>query len=282
VPAVLPALDVTASAARVDVHACAWDSRSDEQLVALTRRGHQRAFDALAARYEPRLLWLCRRMLKSTEDAEDALQEVFVSAFKAITSGDYEIRVRPWLYRIATNRCINHLRGGAGTVGVDTMDDRYATSERTVFDDLISRDDFRQLVCDIQSLPERQRVAVISREIEGMSYGRIAVEMDTTVAGVKSLLVRARTGLRAAAASRGPGTAQTGDFKHALPRAAPRRSATLRPLPAVAVTFAQQRASSGTRRAPDYSRPLRPAASPGRPLRRRPTRSRELAAAASA
>lgn len=194
--------DVTARARRTDVHPCAWDSRSDEQLVALTRRGHQLAFDALAARYEPRLLWLCRRMLKSTEDAEDALQEVFVSAFKAITSGDGEIRVRPWLYRIATNRCINQLRV-TRTVALDTIDDCYAASERSVFEDLVSRHEFRALVADVQALPDRQRAALLSREIDGLSYGQIAANMATTVAGVKSLLVRARTGLRAAAAARG-------------------------------------------------------------------------------
>jgi RNA polymerase sigma factor (sigma-70 family) len=277
-PAAPPAPDVITITSRADVHACAWDSRSDEQLVALTRRGHRRAFDALAARYEPRLLWLCRRMLKSTEDAEDALQEVFVSAFKAIISGDCEIRVRPWLYRIATNRCINHLRG-ATTLGIDTIDDCHAMSERTVFDDLISRHEFRQLVCDLQALPERQRAAVISREIDGMSYGRIALEMDTTIAGVKSLLVRARTGLRAAAASRSPSPHQAGDFEPTLSTAPARRSATLRPLSALAVTTAS--AQSRARPAPDRNRPLSPP-STGRPLRRRPARTRELAATASA
>jgi RNA polymerase sigma factor (sigma-70 family) len=219
VPALLAVPDVSLSRRHADVHACAWDSRSDEQLVALTRRGHQSAFDALAARYEPRLLWLCRRMLKSSEDAEDALQEVLVSAFKAIVSGDCEIRVRPWLYRIATNRCINQLRG-ARTVGLDTFDHLYATSDGTVVDDLVSRHEFRELVSDIQALPERQRAALISREIEGSSYTRIAADMGTSVAGVKSLLVRARIGLRAAAVSRSP---------NASPDAPVRRSATREP-----------------------------------------------------
>ena len=79
-------------------------------LVALVARGHQHAFDALVERYQSRLLGFCRQMLGSTEDAEDVLQEVFVAAYNAMIADEREIAVRPWLYRIARNRCLNHLR----------------------------------------------------------------------------------------------------------------------------------------------------------------------------
>ena len=84
--------------------------QSDERLVALIRRGHHGAFEALVQRYQPRLLAFCRHMLGSTEDAEDVLQEVFAAAFNAICADDRPINARPWLYRIARNRCLNHLR----------------------------------------------------------------------------------------------------------------------------------------------------------------------------
>src|SRR5215217_3350221 len=95
--------------------------QSDERLISLIRRGNQHAFEALVARYQSRLLAFCRHMLTSKEDAEDVLQEVFAAAFNAILADDRPINVRPWLYRIARNRSLNHLRR-AQAVGVDSMD----------------------------------------------------------------------------------------------------------------------------------------------------------------
>ena len=68
------------------------------------------AFEALFDRYHSRLLAFCRHMLRSTEDAEDVLQEVFVKAHAAMLADERPINARPWLYRIARNRCLNHLR----------------------------------------------------------------------------------------------------------------------------------------------------------------------------
>ena len=95
--------------------------QSDERLIALIRRGNHGAFEALVKRYQSRLLAFCRHMLGSKEDAEDVLQEVFAAAFNAILADERAINVRPWLYRIARNRSLNHLRR-AQAIGVDSMD----------------------------------------------------------------------------------------------------------------------------------------------------------------
>src|SRR3712207_6375516 len=84
--------------------------QSDERLFALVRRGNLHAFETLVARYEARLLAFCRHMLSSREDAEDVLQDVFAAAFPAMLADDRPVNVRPWLYRIARNRSLNHLR----------------------------------------------------------------------------------------------------------------------------------------------------------------------------
>ena len=84
--------------------------QSDERLIALPRRGQHAAFEVLFSRYQSRLLSFCRHMLGSREDAEDVLQEVFTAAFNAVRADEREINVRPWLYRIARNRSLNHLR----------------------------------------------------------------------------------------------------------------------------------------------------------------------------
>ena len=175
--------------------------QGDERLVALTRRGNQAAYEALVARYQSRLLAFCRHMLSSREDAEDVLQEVFAAAFNAMTADDRPLNVRPWLYRIARNRSLNHLRR-AQAIGVDSMDVHFADNGQTTADKVHRREDFRMLVADVQELPETQRTALLLREIDALSYEQIAEAMETTVPSIKSLLVRARVSLAEAAEAR--------------------------------------------------------------------------------
>jgi RNA polymerase sigma factor (sigma-70 family) len=175
--------------------------QSDEKLVALTRRGQHAAFETLFSRYQSRLLSFCRHMLSSREDAEDVLQEVFTAAFNAILADEREINVRPWLYRIARNRSLNHLRR-ASAVGVDSMDIHFAEGGISTGEKVLRRESFRQLIADVQQLPETQRTALLLREIDALSYEQIAVAMETTVPSVKSLLVRARISLAEAAEAR--------------------------------------------------------------------------------
>jgi RNA polymerase sigma factor (sigma-70 family) len=175
--------------------------QSDERLVALVRRGNQAAFEALVARYQARLLAFCRHMLSSKEDAEDVLQEVFAAAFNAMLADDRPINVRPWLYRIARNRSLNHLRR-TQAVGVDSMDIHLSEGGVTTADKVHKREEFRLLVSDVQDLPETQRTALLLREIDALSYDQIADAMETTVPSVKSLLVRARVSLAEAAEAR--------------------------------------------------------------------------------
>ncbi len=175
--------------------------QSDERLIALVRRGNQHAFEALVARYQSRLLAFCRHMLSSKEDAEDVLQEVFAAAFNAILADDREINVRPWLYRIARNRSLNHLRR-AQAVGVDSMDVHLSEHGQTTADKVHRREEFRLLIADVQDLPETQKTALLLREIDALSYEQIAEAMETTVPSVKSLLVRARVSLAEAAEAR--------------------------------------------------------------------------------
>jgi RNA polymerase sigma factor (sigma-70 family) len=175
--------------------------QSDERLVALTRRGNQGAFEALVQRYESRLLAFCRHMLGSREDAEDVLQEVFAASYNALLGDNRPINARPWLYRIARNRCLNHLRRPV-PVGQDSMDIFERDGGQTTSDAVHKREEFRQIVADVQELPETQRTALLLREIDALSYDQIAEAMETTIPSVKSLLVRARVSLAEAAEAR--------------------------------------------------------------------------------
>src|SRR6185369_9564962 len=111
-----------------------------------------------------------------------------------------EVNVRAWLYRVAHNRCIDHLRRP-----VPPAADVFDISRKPLHDPIEEaqrREDLARLVEDVGRLPEQQRSALLMREIDGMSYADLAGALDVSVPAVKSLLVRARVGLVEAAEAR--------------------------------------------------------------------------------
>ena len=176
--------------------------RSDDQLVALFRAGSDEAFGVLHDRYRQRLFAYVRQMLSghSRQDAEDVLQDVFVRAFGALRNDKREINVRAWLYRVAHNRCIDHLRRPHPPAS-----EIFEMSRKPLLDPVDEaqrREDLKRLVADVGRLPAQQRSALLMREIDGLSYADLAGALDVTVPAVKSLLVRARVGLVEAQESR--------------------------------------------------------------------------------
>jgi RNA polymerase sigma factor (sigma-70 family) len=176
--------------------------RSDEQLLALFRAGHDEAFSVLHDRYRQRLFAYVRQMLSSLspQDAEDVMQDVFVRAYGALRSDDREMNLRAWLYRVAHNRCIDHLRRPVPPAAEIYEVSRGPSEDPT--EEAQRREDLARLVDDIARLPEQQRSALLMRELDGMSYADLAHALDVTVPAVKSLLVRARVGLVDAAEAR--------------------------------------------------------------------------------
>src|SRR4051812_44751452 len=170
-----------------------WRLCPDDQLVALFRMGHDEAFRAIHDRYRPRLLAYTRRMLGSRPNAEDALQDVFERAYRALRRDARPVTLRAWLYRIAHNRCLDELRrptpppGDVFDVSRRPAPDPPAEAER--------REDLRRLVCDLGRLPEQQRSALVMREFDGLSHAELADALGIGVPAVKSLLARARMGL---------------------------------------------------------------------------------------
>jgi RNA polymerase sigma factor (sigma-70 family) len=188
------ALRAPAALNRITVTAPLLRLRSDEQLVALFRGGSDAAFAVIHDRYRQRLFAYARQMLGgSRQDAEDALQDVFLRAYSSLRSSDRPLSLRAWLYRVAHNRCIDHLRKPVPPA-IDLFDasrkplhDPIAESER--------REDLRRLIADVRRLPEQQRSALLMREMDGLSYAELAEALGVTLQAVKSLLVRARIGL---------------------------------------------------------------------------------------
>jgi RNA polymerase sigma factor (sigma-70 family) len=174
---------------------------ADDTLVGLVAAGSDDAFAALDARYRRRLVRFAQGFVPGgTADAEDAVQDAMVRAVRALRNGSRPDAVGAWLHRITRNCALDltasrrrhpvvELADHAGWAGM-VSEDAQAAVERSL--------GLRGLVADVSQLPVTQRSALVLRELEGRSYADIADQLETTVPAVKSLLVRARQGLKRA------------------------------------------------------------------------------------
>jgi RNA polymerase sigma factor (sigma-70 family) len=172
-------------------------TQSDERLVDLVRAGSEPAFETIVERYRRALMRYVSRLLPP-ERAEDVVQQAFVKAYEAMHRDGAELNLRPWLYRIAHNTALNALRDRSLRHG--ELDERIDGVERP--DQALERTEgLRALLVAVQALPERQRDAILLRELEGRSYEEIALALGVTGGAVRQLLNRARNSLRSAAAA---------------------------------------------------------------------------------
>jgi RNA polymerase sigma factor (sigma-70 family) len=166
----------------------------DERLVARVRAGDDEAFEAIYDRYYLGLLAFCRHMLGSRQEAEDALQHSFASAYRALRRGDSAVDLRPWLYTIARNRCLSALRSRRDEVDLESLD-----PERASFDGLPIqiqlRAELRELVEELRRLPDDQRAALVLFELGDHSHEEIAAVLGVRREKVKALVFQARSGL---------------------------------------------------------------------------------------
>ena len=147
------------------------------------------AFAELYERHADRILGFCRRRLRSRQEAEDAVQETFVSALRALQRGTVPVCEAAWLYKIAENVCVGVYRSAARREGSDS--ERLAEcaargrDEETLFG----------LEAALSGLPPNQRRAFVLRELRGLSYREIAIQLGVSVASVETLVYRARRGI---------------------------------------------------------------------------------------
>ena len=169
-------------------------TQTDERLVDLARAANDRAFEAIVTRYRRPLLRYCRRLLPP-ERAEDAVQQAFLNAYRAIGAGEAELNLRPWLYRIAHNASMSLLRQNGWThEELDEQFDGVMQPPQAVEE----RERVREVMRAVRDLPPRQRDAMVLRELEGRSYEEIAAILDLPLGTVKTYIHRARHELREA------------------------------------------------------------------------------------
>jgi RNA polymerase sigma factor (sigma-70 family) len=174
----------------------AWFPRrllSDARLAGLARRGDQRAFEAIFERYHQELYRYCRAVLRDPDEAQDALQSTMASALRSLPGDQRQIALRPWLYRVAHNEAVSILRQRAGAPDLDQLPDPIVPGADLEAE---ARERLRTLVADLDQLPERQRGALVMRELSGLSYSEIALAISTTEAAARQAVYEARVGLR--------------------------------------------------------------------------------------
>jgi len=184
------------------------DEKSNEDLMGSVRLGNRHAFEVLINRHQRSVLNFIFRFLGNRADAEDLTQEVFLRVWKAAGTYKPDAKFTTWLYRIATNLCINrqhairirrlfvqsHIQEQiqnskdssiiGESAGILSPEERLIDSEQSV-----------RLLNALNELPTSQRVAIVLRIYDEMSYQEIAQIMDRSVSSVDSLLIRAKKNL---------------------------------------------------------------------------------------
>jgi RNA polymerase sigma-70 factor (ECF subfamily) len=178
----------------------------DTKLMLRLQRGDLTGFEELIERHRDSVLNLAYRFMGDRAEAEDALQEVFMRVFRARQRYEPTARFSTWLYRIATNYCLNAVKArradrwwslhAVGDDGEEFHQD-VAIDRREGPEDVLARKEVAEAIREaVNRLPDSQRMAIVLNKYHGQSYQEISRAMDLSVMAVKSLLMRARVNLR--------------------------------------------------------------------------------------
>jgi RNA polymerase sigma-70 factor, ECF subfamily len=174
---------------------------TDAELVGRAARGDRDAFGELVRRHHARVAGLCASLLDDPAEADDAAQEVFVKAYRKLSAFRADAQLSTWLYRVATNHCLDARRKTARRrqVSLDALIEQEGDAVSRLFEEGGPRpgaeedaDLARRLLA---SLPEGYREVLVLRETEGLSYDEMARVLDCSLDAVKARLKRARAAL---------------------------------------------------------------------------------------
>jgi RNA polymerase sigma-70 factor (ECF subfamily) len=174
---------------------------SDIELVKQALNGNDSAYTELMNRYKKKVEIIVSRLVKKEFDVEDLVQEIFTKAFTSLSTFKSEFSFSTWLYKIATNHCIDHIR--KRKISTYSLDEELELEEDTVHREIpdwsktpdyeLLRKEKNEIIHQaINSLPEHYRKVIILRHFEDKSYEEIAKELKLPIGTVKVHLFRAR------------------------------------------------------------------------------------------
>jgi RNA polymerase sigma-70 factor (ECF subfamily) len=177
-----------------------------EELMARIAKGDNDAFEILVNRHQTSILNLIYRFIGDRTQAKDLAQEVFIRVWQAARSYKPEAKFTTWIYRIATNVCFNELKSArrrrwfqfhrSNEDNEGSIEETFPDGSPTAEDLLLERERIRQISDALQSLPDNQRMALVLRRYDDLSYEEIAGILNCSVSAVESLLVRAKRTLQ--------------------------------------------------------------------------------------
>lgn len=178
-----------------------FDRHEDLKVIKRCKRGEEEAFAELLARYRNAIYGLCFRMTRSQEDARDLSQEVFIKVFSLLDRYDESYAFSSWIFRIATNHCIDHLRRNRlRFLSLDGQTDKDGDAIEIPLPDkgpkpdtlLERREAMERLEEIVEELPPHYRVIILLRHDQELSYEEIATVLDLPLGTVKARIHRAR------------------------------------------------------------------------------------------
>ncbi|HXS33575.1 MAG TPA: sigma-70 family RNA polymerase sigma factor [Solirubrobacterales bacterium] len=166
---------------------------SDDSLALRAIAGDEEAFAAIFARHHQALSRYCLALLGDPQDAQDALQNTMIKVMRAMPGEQRRIALKPWLYRIAHNESVELRRRRRET---RSLDPDLAEVGSSLAETAAARERLRVLIADLDKLPERQRGALIMRELAGFDFAEIGIALGTSAAVARQTLYEARLSLR--------------------------------------------------------------------------------------
>ncbi|RJX39199.1 RNA polymerase sigma factor SigW [Paenibacillus pinisoli] len=177
----------------------------ENRLARLALKGDQQAFAELVDLYQDKLFHMAYRMLNNRQEAEDVVQDTFLRVYKNLERFDETLKFSTWIYRIATNLCIDRLRKRKPTYSLDAESQEYdgldgysmiPSDNRTPESELILSDTQRIIHQAMESLPPKYKSVMMLRYIQDLSLQEVGDILDMPVTTIKTRVHRGREFLR--------------------------------------------------------------------------------------
>ena len=178
---------------------------TDGEIIGQILQGNRNMFKLLVERYQPMIFRTCMGFLHDKDDSDDLTQDIFIQTYQLLAGYKGDAAFSTWIYRISVNACLNKIRKSAKNSFLQRFENVFRSEKEYSFpaadaenpENLLIRTERNEWVEKaLNSLPEKQRIAIVLSKYDDLSQREIAEIMETTEGAVEALLQRAKTNLR--------------------------------------------------------------------------------------